>query len=115
MNSLNAQEKARLQKLQNLQEARTLSVSEASEWHALVERVEREEMERLAPSLARKDAENARAAERIRALNALIERKAALVARLEKLLGEVQAERAAIDQEVANITADKGSLAEISA
>ena len=89
MSAWKASEQARFRELQNRQDAGTLSTWDAEEYAALIAKLEREEMSHLAPILARQDADNTRGAEKIRALNALIERKAALAARLEKLLGEV--------------------------
>ena len=115
MSELKASEQTRFRELQNRQDAETLSSSQAEEYDALIAQLEREEMARLRPGLERQDTDNARDAEKIRALSALIERKAALAVRLEKLLDEVQAERAAINQEVAAVTEGSSSMAELSA
>jgi hypothetical protein len=94
---LNATEQRRFDTLRNRQaEGLPLSSVEIDEIAIFVKRIESAEDVYLGPANARLRAENAATAERVIALNALINREERFVARLQATLAELHEERNAM-------------------
>jgi vacuolar-type H+-ATPase subunit I/STV1 len=84
---------------------RQLDAAEQAEVAALVKEVEDMEAVYLKPATERLRRENERRAKRNREMAELIQRKEALVGRLENILAEAQAEERAIETELAPVAA----------
>src|SRR5271165_3942469 len=99
------QKRLRFQELRQRELAQALTEAERAELTLLVEELEAEEARYLKPATEKLQQEREAIESRNRALEALVSRKEALVARLRKLLAETQAERQAIESELAAILA----------
>ncbi len=98
------QERERLEHLRSREaDGDALTGAEQAELSAFLRRIEEEEAAYLRPANERLRAEIQAQEERNRSLRALIERRQALVARLETVVTELEDERRAIDEDVARI------------
>ena len=86
-----------------------LTVAEAQELAALLTKADAAEVAQTAPSLAILQQQAQDTAQQNRALEALIERRERLAARLAALLDEARAEQRAIDSEVQRILQTSGA------
>jgi hypothetical protein len=98
----------RFQWLRDREEAGTLHDTEKQELQGLIQEIEDAEAEYLAPATERMSQERKTIEAQNQALEALATRKEALLARLKAVVEEVNAERQAIDEEVARILAADG-------
>jgi hypothetical protein len=97
------QKGVRLQQLRQRELDGALTEAEQKELQLLVQEIERAEADYLGPATERLRHEREGIEAQNRALQALLHRKEALVARLQTVLAESQAEQQAIDEELARI------------
>lgn len=103
---MNEQQRSRLDQLRQREQEDLLTETERAELDLLVAKVEAAEAAYLVPATDRMGREREAVESRNRALEGLICRKQELVGRLRSFLTEAQAERRAIDQELAAVLAD---------
>lgn len=95
--------RSRFEALRQREEEGVLTRAEQAELQRMIEEIEGAEAAYLGPATQRLRAERAQLASQTAALQELIDRKEALVRRLEQVVTEVKAERRAINEELERI------------
>jgi hypothetical protein len=98
-----AAKRARFEWLRQREEEGTLTGAEQAEMVQMIEEIERAEAAYLRPATERLRADRVEVASQNEALQGVLQRKAALVRRLEQTLAEATAERDALAEEVNRI------------
>jgi len=98
-----ATKRARFESLRQREEEGTLTEAEQAELAQMIEEVERAEAAYLRPATERLRADRAEFTRQNGALQGVLQRKEALVRRLEQTLAEARTERDALEEEVNRI------------
>src|SRR5437870_3611469 len=98
-----AAKRAKFESLRQREEEGTLTEAEQAELAQMIEEVERAEAAYLRPATERLRADRAEVTRQSGALQGVLQRKEALVRRLEQTLAEARAERDALEEEVNRI------------
>jgi hypothetical protein len=98
-----ADKRSRFAYLREKEEDQSLNAAEQAELTAMMEEIESAELAYLGPAMQRLEAECAQVETQNAALQDLIQRKQALIQRLEQILAEANAEEDAIQKELGRI------------